>query len=100
VLGRRHDVIAVSISDPRELTLPNVGLIELEDAETGEVVLVDTGSAMVRKEYATLGAARQARLAELFRSMGIDQVEVFTDRDYVRDLVRFFRMRERRAARE
>jgi uncharacterized protein (DUF58 family) len=99
VLGRRHDVIAVSIIDPREVSMPNVGLVELEDAETGETVVIDTGSAVVRKEYEQLGAGQQARLRELFRSMGVDQVEVLTDRDYVLDLVRFFRMRERRAAR-
>jgi len=99
VLGRRHDVIAVSIVDPREIRLPNLGLLELEDAETGEIVEIDTGSATVRREYERLGAVRQARLRDLFRSMGIDQIEVFTDRDYLRELVRFFRTRERRAAR-
>ena len=98
VLGRRHDVIAVSISDPREIQLPSLGLIELEDAETGELVEIDTGSASVRKAYEQFGAAQQGRLRDLFRSMDIDHVEVRTDRDYVRDLVRFFRMRERRAA--
>ena len=99
VLGRRHDVIAVSIIDPREVSMPNVGLVELEDAETGETVVIDTGSTAVRQEYEQLGKGQQARLRDLFRSMGVDQVEVHTDRDYVRDLVRFFRMRERRAAR-
>lgn len=98
VLSRRHDVIAVSITDPREVALPNVGLVELEDAETGEWVVVDTGSAAVRRQYERLGAANQGRLRDLFRSMAVDQIEVRTDRDYVTDLVRFFRTRERRAA--
>ena len=98
VLGRRHDVIAVSISDQREIHLPSLGLIELEDAETGELVEIDTGSAAVRKEYEQLGTAQQGKLRDLFRSVDIDQVQIRTDRDYVRDLVRFFRMRERRAA--
>jgi len=93
VLGKRHDLIAVSITDPREVKMPNVGLIALEDAETGERVLIDTGSTSVRKEYKKLGAARQGHLKDLFRSMDVDQIEVFTDRDYVLDLVRFFRTR-------
>jgi uncharacterized protein (DUF58 family) len=97
VLSRRHDVIGVSVTDPREVSLPNVGLIELEDAETGECVVVDTSSAAVRKQYAGMGAERRGELQELFRSMGVDHIDVFTDRDYVRDLVKFFRTRERRA---
>jgi uncharacterized protein (DUF58 family) len=97
VVGKRHDIIAVSITDPREVSLPNVGLIELEDAETGELVVVDTSSAAVRSTYAKLGAARQGHLKELFQSMSIDQIEIFTNRDYVRDLVLFFRTRERRS---
>ena len=99
VLGRRHDVIAVSVADPRELRVPNVGLVELEDAESGRKVVMDTSSAAVRRRYEALGLERQAKLRQTFRSMGIDQIEVFTDKDYVRDLVRFFRNRERRAGR-
>ena len=97
ILAKRHDLIAVSITDPREVRMPNVGLIELEDAESGERILIDTGGAAVRKQYEKLGSARQGRLRELFRSMDVDQIEVFTDRDYVFDLVKFFRTRERRA---
>ncbi len=97
VLGKRHDLIAVSITDPREVKMPNIGLIALEDAETGEQILMDTGSSAIRKEYRRLGAARQGRLRDLFRSMDIDQIEVFTNRDYVLDLVRFFRTRGRRS---
>ncbi len=97
ILGKRHDLIAVSITDPREVKMPNVGLIQLEDAETGELVLIDTGSAAFRKQYETLGSERQGRLRALFRSMGVDHIEVYTGRDYVFDLVKFFRTRERRA---
>lgn len=96
-LGRRHDVIAVSIADPLELRFPDVGLLALEDAETGEWVQIDTGSVAVRRRYETLGAQRQEQLRELFRSMGIDHLEILTNRDYVRALVAFFRSRERRA---
>ncbi len=96
VIGKRHDLIAVTVVDPREVRLPNVGLVELEDAETGEIVLVDTGSAGIRKRFERLGREQSARFRELFSSMGVDQIEVMTDRDYVPNLVRFFRARERR----
>ena len=99
VLGRRHDMIAISITDPREVAMPNVGLLELEDAETGALTVIDTGSRAVRRRYEALGGARQGQLRELFRSMGVDQIDVRTDRDYVRDLIVFFRTRERRARR-
>jgi len=96
IISKRHDLIAVPVTDPREVRLPNVGLIELEDAETGEMVLVDTSSAAVRKKYERLGRERSERFRELFASMGVDQIEVMTDRDYVPRLVQFFRARERR----
>ena len=96
VLGKRHDLIAVTIVDPREVKLPDVGLIELEDAETGEMVLVDTGSAAVRKRYERLGREERKRLEELFNSTGVDRIEVMTDRDYVPKLVSSFRTRGKR----
>jgi uncharacterized protein (DUF58 family) len=96
VIAKRHDLIAVTIGDPREVRLPNIGLIELEDAETGEVVLVDSGSAAVRKRYERLGRDQADHFRGLFASMDVDQIEVMTDRDYVPRLVQFFRMRERR----
>ena len=97
VIGKRHDLIAVSIIDPRELKMPDVGMIELEDAETGEKRLIDTGSRAVRKEYERLGFIRRQRLKELFQSMDVDRIEIFTTADYIFDLVRFFRTRGRRA---
>lgn len=96
IVSKRHDLVAVPIVDPREVRLPNVGLIELEDAESGEMVLVDTSSAAVRKRYERLGRERSEKFRELFASMGVDKIEVMTDRDYVPKLVSFFRSRERR----
>ena len=96
VIGKRHDLVAVTVVDPREVSLPDAGLVELEDAETGEIVLIDTGSAGIRKRYERLGREQSDHFRELFSSMGVDQIEVMTDRDYVPNLVRFFRMRERR----
>lgn len=96
VLGRRHDIIAISVADPREKALPDVGLIELEDAETGEITLIDAGSRTVRKRYEALSLERTARLDDLLRSMGIDQIHVETGKAYIRDLMAFFKNRERR----
>jgi uncharacterized protein (DUF58 family) len=97
VLSKWHDLIAISISDPREISLPNVGLLELEDAETGEVVIIDTGSLAVRNHYQHLARERETHLKEVFRSMDIDHLEILTGSTYVQNLVRFFRTRERRA---
>ncbi len=96
IISKKHDLISVTIVDPREIKLPDVGLIELEDAETGEIVLIDTSSPEVRRRYERLGEEKAGRLRDLFASMGIDQIEVRTDRDYIPTLVRFFRVRERR----
>lgn len=96
ILGRRHDLVAISVADNRELRLPPVGLLELEDAETGEIVLVDTGSREVRKRYEALALERSGKLAEMLRSMGIDHIRLETGKAYMRDLMAFFRNRERR----
>ena len=93
VLARRHDLIAVTVADPREYSLPDVGLLEVEDAETGAAVLVDTGSAELRSRYAELAREKTGKLATLFKKTGIDHIELITDRDYVLDLVKFFRKR-------
>lgn len=96
---KRHDLIAASIVDPHELALPRAGLLELQDAETGARVLVDTSSRRVREEYARRGRERQQALAAQLRGLGIDQVPIHTEQGWTRDLVRFFKARERRAAR-
>lgn len=96
VLGRRHDLIAVSVTDPRETALPDAGLMVLRDAETGEQMVIDTGNHAVRRQYAGLAAAQKGRLRELFRSRSIDHIEITTGTDHVRELVKFFRTRERR----
>ncbi len=96
VLGRRHDLIAVSISDSKESKLPDIGLVELEDAETGELVLIDAANREVRKRYESLSLERAGKLAEMLRSMGIDQIPIETGRPYVRDMMAFFRNREKR----
>ncbi|HPO13534.1 MAG TPA: DUF58 domain-containing protein [Candidatus Hydrogenedentes bacterium] len=96
MLSKRHDLIAVSVSDPREYRLPNAGLMEWEDAETGQRVLIDTSSPAVRKRYEQLGHERAQKLKDLFASMGVDHIDIRTDRDHVKDVLLFFRRRERR----
>ena len=96
VMGKRHDLIAVSITDPREVVMPNVGLIELEDAETGELVLIDTSSVKVRKQYKSHGIKQAGEIKRLFHSMGIDQIDIRTDKDYLSNIMRFFLEREKR----
>ena len=96
VLARRHDLVAVAVGDAREQELPDVGLIELQDAETGESVLLDTSSAPVRRAYADEARRRIERRRDFFRAIGIDDVEVLTGRDYVRDLRKLFQRRGRR----
>jgi len=96
VASKRHDVIALSLRDPREEELPAVGLVELRDAETGERALVDTFDRRVREEFAAKAQLRLEGLRRLLRSASVDQVEIRSDADYVLPLIQFFRMRERR----
>ncbi len=96
ILARRHDLIAAVVGDERERELPDVGLIELEDAETGECVLLDTSSPRIRREYALDARQRIEQRRAFFRATGIDEVEVLTGHDYVRDLRTLFRKRGKR----
>ncbi len=91
-----YDLIAITITDPRELELPNAGLVELADAETGEQILVDTASAAARKKFNTAAKARLLEIKDSLARLNIDQIDVRTDRDYLRDLIRFFQTRDRR----
>jgi uncharacterized protein (DUF58 family) len=97
--NRKHDVIAVLVTDPGELAVPDVGLVALRDAETGETRLVDTGSAAFRSETARRASERVRELEHRFRSLGIDFIHVDAAGDVIDPLVRFFRMRERRTRR-
>lgn len=96
IARRRHDLIPVVINDPRERALSSSGFIELEDAETGELVLVDTGSKVLRARYADRVRAHAASLDTLFRRMDTQTIDIRTDQSYVEPLVRFFRKRELR----
>jgi uncharacterized protein (DUF58 family) len=97
--GRRHDLVAVRITDPREEVLPAIGLLELEDAETGARRLLDTNHPQVRQAYASAAALRHQTLRQIARSASIDLIEVATDGSHLDALIRFFRLRERRLRR-
>jgi uncharacterized protein (DUF58 family) len=95
VAGKRHDLTAVAVTDPREVALPRLGLIELEDAETGELLLVDTYDKNTTQGFQLLGAeGRQAR-RQLFLSADVGTIDLKTDESYVEPIIRFFRSRER-----
>jgi uncharacterized protein (DUF58 family) len=97
--GKRHDLIAVPITDPREEELPAVGLLELEDAETGRQVLVDTSRPEVRAAYADQARRRREHMRQLARSARVDLIEVATDGGHLDALIHFFKLRERRLKR-
>ncbi len=97
--ARRHDLVAVRLTDPREEELPAVGLLELEDAESGARLLLDTNSRAVRDAFREQGRARRETTRQLTRSAGVDLIEVTTDGGHLDALVRFFRLRERRQRR-
>jgi len=96
---RKHDVIAVLLTDPRELELPRVGLVELLDPETGRAVECDTSSRAFRDSYRSQAAARIAQLEYRFRSAKIDFIHIDSSGSVVDPLARFFRMREKRRLR-
>jgi uncharacterized protein (DUF58 family) len=96
VSSRRHDLVAVTLRDPREEELPDVGFARVQDPETGARTWIDTGSRDARAAFASLRRAERAALVERLRKAKVDAIDVRTDRSYVEPLVRFFRMRERR----
>jgi uncharacterized protein (DUF58 family) len=97
VANRRYDLIAINITDPRELELPGVGLVEFEDAETGERLTVDTTDRRFVERFERELEKRRSARDQTFKRLGVDSVSVSTDRPYVEPLERFFRMRARRA---
>jgi len=95
-IHQRHDLISVALSDPRESELPNVGLITLEDAETGDMAEVDTGSASVRQRYRMDALARKDVFSTAMKQKGLDWLEVQTDQAYMPALRQLFAKRASR----
>lgn len=99
IAARRHDLVAIAISDPRETSLPDAGLVELQDPETGEVFLADTSSRAVREAFGAAAAASEETKRLIFSRSGIDNVELSTtdtDDDVVLKIRKLFGRRERR----
>ncbi|MBD3169133.1 MAG: DUF58 domain-containing protein [candidate division Zixibacteria bacterium] len=97
ITGRRHDLVAIRITDPRELTLTDVGLMTVRDAETGELAEVDTSSRKVRNQFQLNMTQARAAAVDAFKKMDIDFIDLFTGSDYAEPLVRFFKERAKRA---
>ena len=99
VTAKRHDVICCPVSDPREERLANVGLVEVQDPETGQLMLLDTSSAAVRRSFAERAKRERDELRLTFRRLKIDCLSLATDRGYIDELRRLFRQRQARAGR-
>lgn len=99
ITSRRHDVIAVDLHDPLETSIEAVGLLALEDAETGQLRLVDTSSKVWRQAFHEKIADREAKKTQAFIRNGIDRINVTTEHDYVTALTMFFRRRSKRLSR-
>jgi uncharacterized protein (DUF58 family) len=95
VANRRHDLIAVVLEDPRENELPPMGLVALEDPETGANIIVDTDDARLRGEFRRRREAARIERDRFLRSLDIDAIGVRTDQPYANALLRFFRAREK-----
>ena len=96
IANNKHDIIAMKVSDPRETEFENVGLLELEDVETGEVYLVDTSSREFRREFAARAQEDMVTLKRNFQLIDVDFINIQTNRSYIVPLINFFKMRERR----
>ncbi len=96
VCNKRHDLIAMTVSDPREHVLPDVGFITLQDAETGELVELDTRHPKVRELFKSRAEKRSEGLSNRLKRIGADELAIRTNEDYASSLHRFFRLREKR----
>ena len=93
---QKHDLVAISVTDPREETLPDVGIIQLEDAESGETLLVDTHDKEVIKEYANQFQNKRDLRKTYFSSIGIDTIEIHTNQSLTDPIIRYFKIREKK----
>lgn len=96
IANNKHDLIAIKVTDPREMSFDNVGLIELEDAETGEVFMIDTGSKQFRKEFSARANEDMLSIKKSFQLINLDFINVRTDQSYIVPLINFFKMRGKR----
>ena len=96
IASAKHDLIPIQIVDPREEELPDLGIVLMEDLETGELFEVDTSSRRAREHYATRVAKQRAVREQLWKRLRLDHLTIYTDRSYVRPIVDLFRLRQKR----
>jgi len=96
VVNKKHDVVAISITDPREMEMPDVGFIELEDAENEEIIMFDSTDLQLRNMFSLYNTQEKEKRDKIFKSMNVDFIDIFTDKSYIEPLVKFFRMRAKR----
>ncbi len=99
IANKRHDCVGITLTDPREIDLPNAGIVELSDAETGRLFRVDTSNASVRQAYSARSRRTMEERAKIFGSIGVDHIDIRTDKPYIEELIKFFKMRRRRFVR-
>ncbi|MBL6657726.1 MAG: DUF58 domain-containing protein [Flavobacteriales bacterium] len=93
IANKKHDVITIRINDKREEELPDIGLIQMKDAETGEVKWIDTGNKLIRQNYKKNYLRNKEEVNQLFKNSGVDTIQLRTDMDYIKPLIQFFKRR-------
>lgn len=96
LIGTKHDTVAVVTTDPYETDLPNIGLVDMEDAETGEIYTVDTASSVFRRDYKTFISRQKEQREQELKRARIDRIDISTHGDFVAPLIGFFHRRNRR----
>ena len=96
LLGNKHDVVAVVVGDQAEYFLPEMGVVDLHDAETGEVITVDTSSKEFRNQYESLMREKKVERDRLLRKAQVERLDISSNEDFVDPLIRFFQQRKKR----
>ena len=93
IANKKHDVITIRINDKREEELPDIGLVQMKDAETGEVKWIDTANKLIRENYQKNYLRNMEEVNQLFKNSGVDTIQLRTDMDYIKPLIQFFKRR-------
>lgn len=93
IANQQHDVISVYINDPREFDIPKVGLIELQDAETGETIIINSNNSYFQKHFKNETRRQKEKVLKLFKASDVDHIDIWTDLPYIDPIVKFFKMR-------
>ncbi len=96
IANKKHDVVALRIFDEREMNMPEIGIVQIQDNETGEIKWIDTSNSEVQKSYKAKALKHDGYLKELFAKSGVDAANINTAASFVRPLINLFKMRERR----